>query len=96
MTLSPFALLHHPGKIPGLYSLAGHLHPGIRLTGAGRQRLKLPCFWLGKEVGVLPAFGDFTGLAMVEPAENDRVFVVTPDSVLPITASKPCRTGGVQ
>jgi uncharacterized protein len=46
------------------------------MTGPGRQWERLACFWLGAEVGVLPAFGDFTGVAEVSPAVGDQVFVV--------------------
>jgi uncharacterized protein len=72
----PFALAHHPRAVSGSYVLAGHLHPAVVMTGPGRQWERLACFWLGAEVGVLPAFGDFTGVAAVSPAVGDQVFVV--------------------
>lgn len=80
----PFALAHHPVAVPGAYVLAGHLHPCITLRGAGRQRERLPCFWMGQEVGVLPAFGEFTGCAPVSPAEGDRVWVVAGQEIVPV------------
>ncbi len=80
----PFALLHAPAEVPAGYALAGHLHPAARLRGAGRQRLRLPCFWFGPRVGVLPAFGSFTGSAEVVPAPADRVFVLAEDEILAI------------
>jgi DNA ligase-associated metallophosphoesterase len=86
--LPPFALLHHPGAVAGRYALAGHLHPGIRLRGLGGERLKLPCFWLGEGQGVLPAFGDFTGLSLISPQEGDRVYAVAEDAVCPIPVSE--------
>jgi DNA ligase-associated metallophosphoesterase len=79
---SPFALAHHPRDVPGAYVLAGHVHPAAVLTGAGRQRTRLPCFWFGATVGVLPAFGEFTGVAVVEPVPGDRVYVVAGDAVV--------------
>jgi len=78
----PFALSHHPLRVPGAYVLAGHLHPCATLTGPARERERLPCFWLGGEVGVLPAFGEFTGCAEVTAAEEDVVWVVAGDDVL--------------
>jgi DNA ligase-associated metallophosphoesterase len=78
----PFALAHHPRAVAGAYVLAGHLHPAVVMTGPGRQRERLVCFWLGAEVAVLPAFGDFTGVANVTPAMGDRVFVIAGESVL--------------
>lgn len=78
----PFALRHHPDPTPGAYTLAGHIHPAVRLAGRGRQRGRLPCFWIGPRVAVLPSFGDFTGAADVEPDPDDRVFVVAEDQVI--------------
>ena len=57
----PFAFAHNPQGVRDAYVLAGHMHPCAVLIGPGRQRERLPCFWFGREVGVLPAFGEFTG-----------------------------------
>lgn len=80
--LGPFILKHHPEPSPEGYVLAGHLHPGAILTGAG-QRLRLPCFWFGSEVGILPAFGSLTGSAAVRPKRGDTVGVVADGRVIP-------------
>jgi uncharacterized protein len=79
-----FALCHHPEAVGSHYVLAGHLHPAATLLGTGRQQERLPCFWFGAEVGVLPAFGEFTGAADVRPARGDRVFVVAGDEVVEV------------
>ena len=44
--LGPFCLCHHPRKeFSGeKYYLSGHLHPGVKLKGIGKQNLKLACF----------------------------------------------------
>lgn len=75
---------HHPmEKTPaGVYNLAGHIHPGVHLQGKARQSLTLPCFYFGKQGGVLPAFGVFTGLARIKPKKQDQVFVILPDKVV--------------
>jgi DNA ligase-associated metallophosphoesterase len=83
--LAPFVLRHHPKEAPDGYVLAGHLHPAVRLRGAGRQQVRLACFWFGARMGVLPAFGGFTGSALVTPAADDRVFALTGDQVLAVT-----------
>jgi DNA ligase-associated metallophosphoesterase len=80
----PFAFRHHPAEEPGSYVLAGHIHPAVSLAGAGRQREKLPCFLFGERVGLLPAFGDFTGGAGVRPRRGDRVYVLTGDEVVSV------------
>ena len=56
--------------------LAGHLHPCVGIGRRGWDYLRLPCFWLGDRVGVLPAFGAFTGMHPVRPAGQDRLFAV--------------------
>ncbi|HWA17251.1 MAG TPA: ligase-associated DNA damage response endonuclease PdeM [Gemmatimonadales bacterium] len=78
----PFALAHHPMAVPGAYVLAGHLHPCIALRGLGRYHEQLPCFWFSGEVGVLPAFGEFTGCAKIQQREEDRVFVIGAGEVI--------------
>lgn len=43
-------------------TISGHLHPGVYLKAKARQRIKLPCFAIGKQHLILPAFSEFTGL----------------------------------
>ena len=84
LRLGPWALCHHPRAQPGGYVLAGHLHPCVRLQGRARERLRLPCFWFGDQVGVLPAFGEFTGMHPIDAQPNDRVYALTGDGVLQV------------
>jgi uncharacterized protein len=79
-------LCHHPRPRAEGYALAGHLHPGVVLGGRAHQRLRLPCFHFGEQVGVLPAFGAFTGLHTLRPAAGDRVYVVGDGTVWPLPA----------
>lgn len=82
--IGPFLCRHHPAADPQGYVLAGHLHPAMRLEGRGRQSLRLPCFWLGPTVGVLPAYGDFTGASVIDASTDDRIFVLTGEAVLEV------------
>ena len=84
LRLGPWALCHHPQARPDGYVLAGHLHPCVRLQGRARDRLRLPCFWFGEQVGVLPAFGEFTGMHPIEARPQDRVYALTDDGVLEV------------
>jgi len=84
---APFALAHHPLPVTGAYVLAGHVHPGARLYGAGRERARVPCFWFGRAFAVLPAFGEFTGLANIETNPGDRVWVTTGQEVIAVAAA---------
>ena len=81
----PFVLTHHPATSSQGYVVAGHIHPGVRLFGKARQRERLPCFWFSGAGAVLPAFGDFTGLADIAPLEGDRVFVIAENEVVEAT-----------
>ncbi len=75
------ALSHHPDPVPGAYVLAGHVHPAAVIGGRANQRLRLPCFHFGPQVGVLPAFGAFTGMHVLPRGPGDRVFVIADDAV---------------
>jgi len=81
----PFVFRHFPDPSPDGYVLAGHVHPAVTLRGDGRQRLRLPCFRFGDRVGLLPAFGGFTGSADVLPKAGDRVFVVADGEVIGVS-----------
>jgi uncharacterized protein len=80
----PFAFRHHPEEDPEGYVLAGHIHPAVHLTGLGRQSATLPAFVFGERLGLLPAFGPFTGGGRVRPRRGDRVFVVAEGEVVEI------------
>jgi DNA ligase-associated metallophosphoesterase len=80
----PFVLDHHPRRSDAGYVLCGHIHPAVALRGIGRQHSRLPCFWFGKAIGVLPAFGEFTGVAEADVEAGDRVFVVADDAVIEV------------
>lgn len=80
--LGQVRLCHEPPE-DGAF-LCGHLHPGFSLTGKGRQRVKLPCFWKTGAGLILPAFGAFTGLSTIAPAKGDQVFVATGTAVFEV------------
>ncbi len=82
LPLGPFLLCHHPQPRPGGHVLAGHWHPCVALSGRGRDRLRLPCFWVRDRVTVLPAFGAFTGMHPIDAESGDRVYAITEDGVM--------------
>jgi DNA ligase-associated metallophosphoesterase len=84
LIVPPFLFQHTPLPDPLGYVIAGHLHPGVTLSGRGRQSMKLPCFWFGVEMAVLPAFGSFTGLFVVQPRSADRIYVIADGRVIPV------------
>jgi len=86
LSLGRLLLSHEPlDVIPeGLLNLCGHIHPGIRLVGKGRQSLRIPCFHFRKNQLTLPAFGKFTGLALIHPQAGDQIFGVTEKKIIQI------------
>ena len=85
--LAGLALCHHPQPVAGAYVLAGHIHPAVVLGGRAHQRLRLPCFHLGADVGVLPAFGAFTGMHVMARGAGERIYVVAGDEVRALPAA---------
>ncbi len=84
LKIESFILTHEPlDEIPdGFYNLCGHIHPAVRLTGAGKQSLRAACFWMGARQGVLPACGEFTGTYSVSPKAGDQLFVIAGNTVI--------------
>ena len=77
---------HEPpsNQAANIYTLCGHLHPSVRMHGNAQQHLRLPCFWLGPNVGVLPSFGEFTGSHTIQPKKGDRLFVIADNNVVQV------------
>lgn len=67
-----------------LYTISGHIHPGISIYNKAKQRLKFPCFYFGEDHAVLPAFSNFTGLQLVKAKETDLVFAITPTKIVKV------------
>src|SRR6185503_6221318 len=78
----PFVFTHKPAVSDDGYVLCGHVHPAARLTGPGREIVRLPCFWARPRTLVLPAFGEFTGVAEIEVEPGDRVWVIAEGAVV--------------
>lgn len=72
----PFACCHHPQGHATHFVLAGHVHPVCRVSGRGRDSLRMPCFVAQAGQAVLPAFGEFTGGSMVGAEQGRRLYPV--------------------
>jgi uncharacterized protein len=85
LVMYPFLFSHIPeqsGMEGELYNLSGHIHPGFRLEGKGKQGISLPCFYFGKTGAVLPAFGSFTGHINLEYSNDSRIFLVANEKII--------------
>ena len=81
---SGFRFMHHPQENPAedLFTFCGHIHPGVKLTGRGRQNIQLPCYYQKDNQMILPAFGEFTGLHMLNLQEAEQLYVIADKSVI--------------
>lgn len=68
---------------PGKFVFSGHVHPGIIISGRGKQSLRLPCFYFTKTHCILPAFSRFTGTYTIEPEKGDKVFAIAEKELMP-------------
>lgn len=89
LQIGPFLMLHHPlteAKLQQaeVYAFCGHIHPGVTLTGRGRQSITIPCFAFGDQQAILPSFGRFTGRVAIRKQQTDRIFGVLQDKVIAI------------
>ncbi len=74
--IGPFAACHHPQIHATHLVVAGHTHPVVKLRGAARDQLRLPCFVKDEGHVTLPAFGEFTGGYAVESIDGRCLFAV--------------------
>ena len=93
LSMHQFHFVHDITDLPGRkekitkgkevsYCFSGHIHPGIRIQGSGRQSLCFPCFYFGKKYAVLPAFSRFTGVAMIYPEAEEEVFAIVDQELI--------------
>lgn len=81
LIIKPFSFTHIKEE-DYHYNLSGHIHPGVMIRGKARQGLVMPCFLFGKQNGILPAFGQFTGVKKIVPKKEDQIYVVAENNVI--------------
>ena len=77
-----YTFSHHPLQDTTKLNICGHVHPGIRVSGIAKQSVTLPCFYLSNSHFILPAFGDLTGLKVIEKEEDSMYYLITENSVV--------------
>ena len=76
------AVCRHALDIAALdWQLAGHVHPCIRVSGAGLNE-RVAVFWIHAKGFTLPAFGTLTGGYEIAPVLGDRLFAALPDCAI--------------
>ena len=64
------------------FTFSGHVHPGIKMNGIGKQQLYFPCFYFTTDHAILPAFSRFTGLFQVKPKASDKIFILVENKIV--------------
>ena len=82
MSENPFFISHDAADHTDLFTIHGHIHPGVKLHGLGRQAFTLPAFCIGEKQMILPAFGKFTGCKLVPSDHFNGIYVVGDGKVM--------------
>lgn len=79
---------HHPAtpRRRAAFAVAGHVHPAVRLIDEDGTSLRAPAFVVRERCAILPAFGRFTGCAVVDVRRGDAVYAVGPGVVMTVSA----------
>jgi DNA ligase-associated metallophosphoesterase len=77
-----------PDEASDSFCWAGHVHPVVNLHG-GADRLRLPCFVVEKNYGLLPAFTSLAGGFAVRPHRGVHVYAVAPGFVTEVGQAEP-------
>jgi DNA ligase-associated metallophosphoesterase len=81
--VGPIIFTHQPCQRSNGYTIAGHVHPAVRLKGKGRRHERFACFCFRADYAILPAFGSFTGHHLIRPSGEDRVYIVAEGQIMP-------------
>lgn len=75
---------HEPLPDSHKLNICGHLHPGLEIRGQARQSFRLPCFYSGENQLILPAFGELTGLYLLDKKESSDYYLITRDTIVKV------------
>ena len=82
-----FGFLHDPAENSidqgsENFIFSGHLHPGVHISGLGKQGLSFPCFHFTNQQAILPAFSKFSGFVIMRRKKTDTVFAIVDDKII--------------
>jgi DNA ligase-associated metallophosphoesterase len=81
LILNDKILLTHDEENTTLFNIHGHVHPGIKIRGKGRQSIVLPSYVLYKKRMIIPAFGKLTGKYILNAGDAEELYVVSESKV---------------
>ena len=81
LNVGPFCFTHDINAVcaddeKAKFTFSGHIHPGVHLSGPGRQHLVFPCFYFNSQFSILPAFSEFTGASKIRLKNGDKIFCI--------------------
>jgi DNA ligase-associated metallophosphoesterase len=82
LTINGIDLVHHPLDTPTRPTIAGHVHPGVRLEDFDGSGVTVPAFVVDPLQMTLPAFGWFTGCVRTEPGLGRSLYAVAAGRVV--------------
>jgi DNA ligase-associated metallophosphoesterase len=94
-SVGPIIFTHQPRRTAGGYTMAGHVHPAVRLKGKGRHYERFACFYFSTNYAIFPAFGSFTGHHLIRPSAGDRVYIIAEDQIMPAPTRAPIENSKV-
>lgn len=74
-------------SLDGRLTMAGHLHPSVRLRLSRNESVRLRCFWLRPNMIVLPAFGGWTGTHAIQAATDERIIACVDGALMELSPS---------
>ncbi len=88
-TLGGFDFLHDPAEVNmetegANFIFSGHIHPGVHISGLGKQSLQFPCYYITSRLAILPAFSKFSGLAIIKKKKYETVYAIVNQSLVNI------------
>lgn len=69
---------------PSDYLFSGHIHPGVSISGMGKQTLRFPCFYFSNDYCILPAFSKFTGSVAMEKGKGEIIYAIVNNTLIRI------------
>ena len=87
------ALAPGPSQARSGHRLEGHVHPAVRCAVRAGRSLRLPCFCIGPTRTLLPAFGDFTGTALIRAAGDESILAIADDTLVALPPGAVTQTG---
>lgn len=83
LQMNSFLFSHDQCEMPrDVYGFCGHLHPGIIVHGLGKQSLRFPCFYFGRNHCILPAFSKFTGAVAMDKSSAEAVYAIVENELV--------------